>query len=198
MVNETTFFGAPEESRARASDDRQRGNRLPIETKWASNGRTVVGILPPVRQRRSGYITWSRPGVQVLAAVAVSASSCAEPTPTGVDASICAPLTFRACDTPAGRGVQQCFDDGTGWSDCEFVLLDAHIGGDGAVEGGPDALDGSRALLDSATEALDIFDARLDGAADAVDDSVGPDGAAEGDLDTDSAGDKGIDGPPAD
>ena len=143
-------------------------------------------------------MTWSRPGVQLLAAVVVSASSCAEPAQTGVDASICAPLTFRACDTPAGRGVQQCFDDGTDWSECEFVLLDAHLGEEVRLDGTLDTVDGADAPLDGAVEALDVPDARLDGDSGTVERSLAPDSGAEGELEADSGDGNALDGPRAD
>ncbi|MBK7580851.1 MAG: hypothetical protein IPI67_11655 [Myxococcales bacterium] len=94
----------------------------------------------------------------LCAAVACVACT-AEPAATAEPE--CTPNQFRACETDACRGVQQCVDPGR-WSHCFCTVLDASYAeaSDGTTETGP-ALDAGDA--DASVNA----DATADAAADA-------------------------------
>ena len=98
-----------------------------------------------------------------LFALLAVVGACSSETPTEQPLA-CQPLQFRACETDACRGVQQCAQDGTGFGACACTVLDAGItpkdaATDGAVDAATDGAD------DAATDGAD--DAATDGADDA-------------------------------
>jgi hypothetical protein len=72
-------------------------------------------------------------------------AACTAEHSTAAPTEECRPFQFRACQTDACRGVEQCLDPGY-WSQCDCVIVDASYGdapadggqSDADVEGGPD------------------------------------------------------------
>lgn len=85
-------------------------------------------------------------------ALALPSAGCSSEEPVAAPAE-CTVNTFRACETDACRGVEQCLEAGE-WSACECVVTDASYADaagdasadastDASTDASPDATDGS-------------------------------------------------------